>query len=373
MPARCLVACYLLGTLAPPCVALEYITVRREATEAEAAGRVVVEAQDGGVLLLARDGVLWAIQPTEIVRRRSDHVPFRPFSAEEMAQSLLAALPQGFRSLRTAHYVILYGTSPEYAAWCGSLFERLYMAFVNYWGRRGLELSAPEFPLVAVVFSDQASYIRYARQEVGESVSRIHGHFNLQTNRMTLYDLTGAEARAGFSQIESLLARPDVARNVATIVHEATHQIAFNCGLHARFSDVPMWVSEGIAVYFETPDLRSAKGWSTVGAINRARLVQFRDYLTRRPADSLRTLVADDRRLQSTDTGPDAYAEAWALTYFLLRRYPVQFVAYLKGISQKKPMIWDDPETRLHEFRAAFGDDLERLDAEFIRYMARLR
>jgi hypothetical protein len=77
--------------------------------------------------------------------------------------------------------------------------------------------------------------------------------------------------------------------------------------------------------------------------------------------------------MRSSDEGDDAYAEAWALTYFLLKQHPKQYVAYLQGLSRKKPMIWDKPQDRLAEFRQAFGDDLEKLDAEFIRFMGRLR
>ena len=48
-----------------------------------------------------------------------------------------------------------------------------------------------------------------------------------------------------------------------TVIHEATHQIAFNCGLHTRYADNPLWLTEGMALYFETPDLRSRSGWRT--------------------------------------------------------------------------------------------------------------
>ena len=85
--------------------------------------------------------------------------------------------------------------------------------------------------------------------------------------------------------IARTLSQPEAAKTVATIVHEATHQIAFICGLHRRYADIPLWVSEGVAVYFETPDLGSSKGWSTIGAVNRARLLTFRAYSQRRPAD----------------------------------------------------------------------------------------
>jgi hypothetical protein len=161
-------------------------------------------------------------------------------------------------------------------------------------------------------------------------------------------------------------------RQVATIVHEATHQIAYNCGLHTRFSDCPLWFAEGIAVFFETPDLSSKRGWRGMGDINRPRLVQFRRYLRSRPDNSLETLVRDAKRFRDPQQAPDAYAEAWALTYFLIRTRPKQYVAYLKLLSTKKPLIDEGPEARLEEFENAFGK-LEALDAEFLRYMSRLR
>jgi len=360
-------------------VGVDHVTLRRDGAVIHASGRLLVTAQDGGLLVESRDGVLWGITPEELVEHASDDVPFEPFSAEEMSRRLLAELPAGFEVHQTAHYTICHNTSRRYAQWCGSLFERLYRAFHNYWTNRGFKLSEPEFPLTAIVFSDQASFVKFSRAELGDAAGSLIGYFSLRTNRMTTYDLTGVEQYRrllpGGNQgvpIETILAQPEALRQVATIVHEATHQIAFNCGLHRRYSDCPSWFSEGIAVFFETPDLNSATGWRSIGTINQPRLVQFRKYLENRPADSLRTLIADDRRFRNTESGLDAYAEAWSLTYYLIRRYPRQYVAYLKSLSEKRPLLYDDPETRVREFEAAFGD-LETLDAEFVRYVQRLR
>jgi hypothetical protein len=156
-------------------------------------------------------------------------------------------------------------------------------------------------------------------------------------------------------------------------VHEATHQIACNSGLQTRFADVPLWVSEGIAVFFETPDLTSARGWRTIGAVNSNRLAQFQRYLATRGPDSLKTLICDDKRLRDTRTALDAYAEAWALNYYLLHQRPRQYVAYLQMLARKKELLWDDPQTRLAEFQAAFGENLGQLDADFLRYMRSVR
>jgi hypothetical protein len=110
-----------------------------------------------------------------------------------------------------------------------------------------------------------------------------------------------------------------------------------------------------------------------VGRVNKVRLAQFKDYLRRRPPDSLVTLLRDDTRIKNTETAQEAYAEAWALTYFLIRRYPHQYIEYLKLLAAKQPLFWDGPEARLEEFRQAFGDDLQKLDTELVRSTARLR
>ena len=359
---------------------MDQVTFRRDGKTMEVTGRLLVEAKDGGLLVMARDGVIWAIPPEEQVEHTSDQQPFEPLTRDEIKTRLLKELPAGFRVQSTTHYLIFYNTSPAYAQWCGSLFEQLYTAFTTFWTHKGFELRQPEFPLVAIVFADKPSYLKFSRPDLGAAGESIIGYFGLTSNRMTMYDLTGVEAQGRgpgrnrtAAQINQILAQPDAMRTVATIIHEATHQIAFNCGLHTRLSDCPVWFSEGIAEYFETPDLRSAKGWKGIGKdVNPPRLDQFRQYLGVRPDNSLETLLRDDTRFRDPKRSLDAYAEAWALTYFLIRQHPKQYVAYLEMLSKKKPLLQDDRETRIDEFRGAFGE-LNAVDAEFLRYMGRLR
>ena len=378
-PLSSLLSPLLALLLVAPALAVDHVTVRRDGKTTELTGRVLVEAQDGGLLLLGQDGVLSIIPPEEKKAHAKDDQPFRPASREEMAKRLLSELPQGFKVHHTAHYLIFYDTSPAYAQWCGALFERLYMAFTNFWTRRGFELTKPEFPLVAVVFADRQAFLNHTRPELGKAAESVLGYYALNTNRMTMYDLTGTEAQGlglgrnrTMAQVNQILAQPNALHTVSTIVHEATHQIAFNCGLHARLSDCPLWFSEGIAMFFETPDLRSAKGWSGIGAVNMPRLERFARCLEMRPAGSLETLVRDATRFRDTKQAMDAYAEAWALTYFLIRQHPKQYLAYLAMLSKKKPLREDGPAKRLDEFRQIFGDP-KTLDAEFLRYMSKLR
>ena len=368
----------LLGlAIAAPAAAVEEVTLRRDGKEFEVAGRVLVDVPSGLLLLQARDGVLWQILPSERVRRTNDTTAFKPFTRDEMSKRVLAQLPKGFDVHPTKHYLIFYDTSLAYAQWCGTLFERLYGVFTNYWTRKdkGLELTEPEFPLVAVVFADKASYLKFSRPDLGDAGESIIGYFALFSNRMTMYDLTGVEAQdrgrsrgKTTAQINEILAQPEAQRGVSTIVHEATHQISFNCGLQTRLSDCPHWFSEGIAEFFEAPDIRNPKGWSGVGVVNRPRLEQFRKYMAFRPSNSLETLIRDDKRFTDSQQALDAYAEAWALTDFLIRKHSKDYTGYMSMLSKKKPLLSDTPDERIDEFRRAFGE-LKTLDAEFLRYM----
>ena len=192
--AICIALCLASAALA---LAVDQVTFRRNGKTMEAAGRLLVEAKDGGLLVLGRDGVIWAIPPEEQIKHTHDDQPFEPYGRDELAKRLLAELPQGFRVHPTTHYLIFYDTSPAYAQWCGSLFERLYTAFTNFWTHKGFELQQPEFPLVAVVFADKPSYLKFTRPELGDAGESIIAYFGLTSNRMTMYDLTGVERRGG--------------------------------------------------------------------------------------------------------------------------------------------------------------------------------
>ena len=125
-------------------------------------------------------------------------------------------------------------------------------------------------------------------------------------------------------------------------------------------------------MYFESPDLRSARGWRGIGNVNWPRLELFQQSLAGRPANSLETLLRDDKRFLDPKRALTAYAEAWALTYFLIHQHQKEYVAYLRLLSAKKPLMQDSSEERLDEFRRTFGD-LAKLNAELVRYMVRAR
>ncbi|OYP34066.1 DUF1570 domain-containing protein [Rhodopirellula sp. MGV] len=316
-------------------------------------GRILVEAQDGGLMLQSDDGRIWMIQPEQIIKRESNEDAFEPISSDEMADRMREELPPGFAIYQTAHYIIAYNANEAYVKQVGLLFEQLHKGFYAYWRNQRWRLPEPEFPLVALVFADQGDFLKHATVEVGDTANVVIGYYHLSSNRMTTFNV------------------PNLNRNVSTIIHEATHQLAYNCGLQTRFADNPMWVSEGLALFFEAPDYKSASKWRGVGRVNEVNLQRWKLFAPNRPADSLVTLISDDERFRDTDSATDAYAEGWALTYYLLKTHREEYVAYLKELSEGKPMRKKTPRDRVEMFERIFGKPIAELDKEFLLYMRR--
>jgi Protein of unknown function (DUF1570) len=345
-------------------------------------GRMIVEAADGGVLFQGVDGVIWSIEHNELQGREKLGTPFKPLTTAELSEQMLAELPAGFRSLTTPHYVVCYNTSRAYAQWTSSLLERLYKAFTNYWQHQGFDLHEPEFPLGVVVFADRQSYDQASREDLPAGTGNIVGFYSLRSNRINMFDLTGSEAvskqtgaanrRGSMREINQMLSQPAATPLVATVVHEATHQIAFNCGMQTRFADIPLWLCEGMAVYFEAPDLASRSGWQGIGRVNYPRLEKFRTNLGNWHDGSLEEMLRDSKRFRDPHTALDAYADAWALNYYLIKYQPKAYTAYLKELAEKRPLIDDEPKQRLAEFRKHFGDP-RKVEQDFLKQMSRVK
>lgn len=352
----------------------EFTFLNEQQQEQTLQGAQIVEARDGGVVMLARDGRLLTATPEQLKQKQKLEEPFTPLGKADLTAQLTREFGTDFTVTQTKHFTICSQAGRRYSQWCGALFERLYRVLHQHWDSKELPLHEPEVPLIAVIFKDRAAFEAYASQVLGDGAAGTHGFYSIQSNRMVLYDLTATPgerpARTDADILRKLVKSPF---NVATVVHECTHQIAFNIGLHTRFADNPLWLTEGMATYFETPDLRSKTGWRTVGRPNPWRLRQFIDYArSRRKADSLQTLISSDARFQDAEAVLDAYAEAWAFSYFLIKTRRKQYEEYLSLIATRKPLIWATPEERLKLFQSVFGEDLVRLDRDFLKYMRQI-
>jgi hypothetical protein len=78
-------------------------------------------------------------------------------------------------------------------------------------------------------------------------------------------------------------------------------------------------------------------------------------------------LVTTDDAFRSDLDG--AYAEAWALSFYLCETQPKLYAAYLEKTAQR-PAFSDYPAAeRMADFQAIFGSDLKIFEAKFLRFM----
>jgi hypothetical protein len=96
------------------------------------------------------------------------------------------------------------------------------------------------------------------------------------------------------------------------LAHEGTHM--FQGKVLKDFDNVPIWIIEGLAVYFGDGSRLNASGEIETGIIPRDRLLHMKDKISEGKQDSLARLVSLDRR-QFTGSH---YADAWAFIHFLV-------------------------------------------------------
>ena len=158
-----------------------------------------------------------------------------------------------------------------------------------------------------------------------------------------------------------------------TMIHEATHQVAFNTGLHSRIGACPKWIVEGLATVFEAPGIRnSGAGTAVKNRINHERFIWFGNYnKTRRKAKSLEAFLSSDDLFRSTVL--DAYSEAWAFSFFLIETRPRPYADYLRAVASRDPLSAYPAADRLADFKKTVTNDLPLLEADFLRFMGGIK
>lgn len=310
---------------------------------------------DQSVFLLSRDGRLYDFAPSEPKESRKASSTFRGYSAGEMKERLARELGKSFEITHTGHYLVAHpkGTKKEWAP----RFEDMYKQFVHYFTIRGLTPREPEFPLVAIVWPTQQDFQRYAASEGSPLGPGYLGYYSGRSNRVTLYDQQGSGGTA--------------TDNIDTIIHEVTHQTAYNTGIHRRFAATPKWLVEGLGTMFEARGVWNSRSYpNRADRLNQGRLRDFLQMKSSRPAGRLAELISDDRWFETNPAA--AYAEAWAFSFFLAEKMPRQYGEYLK-LTSEKPVFQNYPSAeRLNDFTKVFGRDLKLLEAQFLRFMDEL-
>lgn len=346
--------------------------------------------------LAQQDGRYRELSLREVEKFRKVSSNFKPHSASQVRAELYKELGSGFEIVKAGPYLVCAprGRAKKF----GPIFSDLYDSFTSYFSVRGFRFPKPEYPLVAIIFPDHASFAAYARNEKVNPVRGLMGYYMPESNRVALFEEnrntssfnpklpnetfvlghTPNQKIHGWNSMNTnsfaSIGGDPVSKNLEeTIIHEATHQIAFNTGLHHRIGDTPRWVIEGLAMVFESPGIRTySRSDTPLKRINMQRFSYFGSYSqNRRPKKALKAFIENDDLFFQSPL--DAYAEAWAFSFFLIETRPGKYVKYLKKMTSRSSTS-DYPDTeRLADFKATIGSNLSIIEADYLNFIKKLK
>ena len=313
------------------------------------------------LLMLRRDGRL-SFVPLESEKGYSKISDgFRPYTAAELKSRLRKEFGSKYQVSATQNFVVVHPHG-DYDVWALP-FQRLYERFKLYFSSRGFQLQQPKFPMVAVVLKSRADFDRFLRK-YHEYDSRILGYYSRISNRIITYDQSegkGTTRSSGWFF------------NADTIIHEATHQTAFNTGVHSRYGTTPRWITEGLAMMFEARGVNDSMRYHRQSdRINRDRLISLKRYLSKKKLEgTLAQIVVRDDIFRSDPE--KAYAVSWGLTFFLSEKMPQKYQKFLRSDAQRSDFQTFPSKARANAFAKAFGSDFKGLEKQMIRFFEGLK
>ena len=306
---------------------------------------------------------------------------FRPASQNDFRRQLQAEFGTEYEVTTSKHYVVCgaRGRSQSYV----TLFEDIFNQVDSFYSLRGFQTSKPATPLVALVLKDQAAFKKYCETDQMAWTDGLRGYYSLKSNRIAMYDRPELfqsvqllpEANISLPSSKAIVASASAVtgETADTIIHEATHQIGFNIGIHSRIGGTPVWVLEGMATTLEATGMRTRSNSQNASSkLNPDRLEWFQtEYEKRRQPGDLAKLIASDDMFHHQTL--DAYSAAWGFTWFLTEN-PARarlFSRYLKAIGERDPLQTYTAEQRLEDFQNVFGD-ISKMEVDFVRALDRL-
>jgi hypothetical protein len=261
-----------------------------------------------------------------------------------------------FAQNETAHLLGLGNAPTAFRRAALDIAEALAKVFLAHFRSQGFKVDFPTKRMTVIALKDSASYAAM----LGDAPDPAEGgHYNLDTNRLVIFDFRAQQAEL----------QADAPRvNTFTLVHETAHLLCFNTGLLSRQSDVPKCISEGLATYIE---LWRPRANSALGAINRPRLeVLVDEQKAAVPWIPIAEILQNDRRLEDRETAQLAYAESWLFVHYHLKTRAClpNFRSYLEALAAHKT---DGGAARLKVAEKTLGP-LGPLDAELKKHARRL-
>lgn len=197
---------------------------------------------------------------------------------------------------------------------------------------RFLEIPPPLNPITLYVFPDQAAMADFLARYCPERKKSHATCFETPDGMVATLYLTG-----------------DRAHTLGLLRHEMTHYV-----LASHFYDMPVWVDEGLAWFFQAGE--------PYGRVYPVAVKRLRRFLRGKP-ESLERLVAIPMGWR---IGLDDYARSWSIVYYLYRTR-----GGLGPIMEYLRRVHSGPEAAT-TFKAVFGETPERMEPEWRRFTREL-
>ena len=307
-------------------------------------------AYDGKTIALLR----WDGRVTKLPAKKEKQFEiidrnFLPYTHEELKERLKKEFGSRYVVSTTEHYVVVH--PPGKAAIWAEPFENLHLEFVHWAKHNGLKPTDPQFPMVAVVLRSRRDFDLFMKNDIKIANRSIQGFYSNKSNRMVMFD---PSSKVRVDDQTWLYRDP-------TIVHEATHQSAFNTRVQNRFSQPPLWMAEGLAMLFESPGYsRSRKFTEPKHRVNQRRLAALRKMKPHATLPAKMVGLVGNNRLYETEP-VEYYNLAWGLTWFLAEERHDQLIRYMKKDASRKAYTSQSQLDELKLFSKYFGNDMEQL------------
>ncbi len=346
-----------------------------------------------------------ALTVMRVKQRLEQPLPERTEEEDEL-RSLVQKSDMKIR--RSAHYVLLYDTPDQVPEGRKAsranerleLLERVFESFVLKFSSRGVELQLPSQRLQVVLFNKHEDYLNFATR-LDPSLQSAAGFWDSRSNVAVFYDQASDSSFEVLRQLagkyqqvrddairRKLPNRAEIIRlantmiqlvnikqedqDVSVVSHEATHQMAGNTGLLPRDARIPVWVHEGLATYFESPN---DAVWAGIGAVNEQRLRWYRALESDRVHSNINFVVGDRifRQARTHQAALHGYGQSWALTHYLMEHHFDRLIDYYRRLAELKADEEPTSEQLTEIFNQAFGPVRDTLDEQWRRYMASLQ
>lgn len=259
-------------------------------------------------------------------------------SASELVKTTPRRIPweKAFQQ-KSPNFTVITNTSEDLAKDVSLSLEQQFADFLKRFNIR----KPPKAPLPVKIFAEKSEFQKYGKK----ASERAAGYFDPNVPEIVLFWSDDPE---------------DV---LSTLYHEVTH---YFLSLYAPRADIPTWMDEGMAVYFETA--KFAKGRLETGQIPYGRLMHLQRALKEGKNHPLRQLL---RMREYSEEGYNllAYAEGWSLVYFFVKaNNGANTPGFLKYMSEIKL-----GRTREVAFERAFRGTPEQLEPVWKKWILELK